>query len=42
MIKFFFFITIFFSNNILSESLYKFDSVDDEKRFYAQIGRAHV
>ena len=37
MIKFFFFITIFFSNNILSESLYKFDSVDDEKRFYALI-----
>ena len=37
MIKFFFFITIFFSNNILSESLYKFDSVDDEKRFYVLI-----
>ncbi|MBL6818363.1 MAG: cytochrome c-type biogenesis protein CcmH [SAR86 cluster bacterium] len=37
MIRFFFLITIFFSNNILSESLYKFDSVDDEKRFYALI-----
>ena len=35
--KFFLFSTVIFSSFIISESLYKFDSVEDEKRFYSLI-----
>ena len=35
--KFFLFSTIIFSSFIISESLYKFDSAEDEKRFYSLI-----
>ena len=35
--KFFVFSTIIFSSFTISESLYKFDSAEDEKRFYSLI-----
>ena len=35
--KFFVFSTIIFSTFTISESLYKFDSAEDEKRFYSLI-----
>ena len=35
--KFFLFSTIIFSTFTISESLYKFDSAEDEKRFYSLI-----
>jgi cytochrome c-type biogenesis protein CcmH len=35
--KFFLFSTIIFSSFTISESLYKFDSAEDEKRFYSLI-----
>ena len=35
--KFFLFSTIIFSTFTISESLYKFESVEDEKRFYSLI-----
>jgi hypothetical protein len=35
--KFFLFSTIIFSSFTISESLYKFDNAEDEKRFYSLI-----
>ena len=37
LIKFFLISSIIFSNFTISESLYKFESVEDEKRFYSLI-----
>ena len=37
LIKFFLISSIIFSNFTISESLYKFDSAEDEKRFYSLI-----
>ena len=37
LIKFFLISSIIFSNFTISESLYKFDSAEDEKRFYTLI-----
>jgi len=37
LIRFFLFFSMIFSNLTISESLYKFDNAEDEKRFYSLI-----
>ena len=37
LIRFFLLLSMIFSNLTISESLYKFDSAEDEKRFYSLI-----